>query len=316
MRLIIIIHLALLITQPVLSQQPTKEQMQAQMKQAKLEAQQQIAELEKEIADAKKKGEYPETIKDLENQLATLKKMLGVVDKAAGISDKKPRNIEVAQTKNIPPYKSPYIRFFTQPVVIPTAAQTKDRLLWYHGKKINKNTLITTKGRIIQYDKKNNRILVQYNEKNDSNAIKITNNLTKSRQWTNSYVNKVSAEKNSFFDYPLVMMTMKEFDLIEQELKKFTDELGKTNREGLLDSPAVIRVMYDSNLIFDTDPKTGSMLVTENPDYIRKDLPAHIPQFIIFNWKWSPDFYPAHKPIEKIFLQDFPIEKIQAMIDN
>ncbi|OQY96017.1 MAG: hypothetical protein B6D37_03625 [Sphingobacteriales bacterium UTBCD1] len=104
--------------------------------------------------------------------------------------------------------------------------------------------------------------------------------------------------------------------LKEQELKKFTDELEKTSREGLLDSPAVIRVMYDSNLIFDTDPKTGSMLITENPDYIRKDLSVHIPQLIIFKWKWSPDFYPAHKQIEKIFLQDFPIEKIQAMIDK
>lgn len=104
--------------------------------------------------------------------------------------------------------------------------------------------------------------------------------------------------------------------LKERELKRFNDELEKTKSEGLLDSPAVIRVMYISDLIFDNDPRTGSMLVTENPDYIRKDLPTYIPQFIIFSWRWSPDFYPAHKPIEKLFLQDFPIEKIQAMIDK
>ena len=104
--------------------------------------------------------------------------------------------------------------------------------------------------------------------------------------------------------------------LKEQEIKKFRDELEKTTSQGRLDSPAVIRVMYYSDLIFDIDPKTGSMLVTENPDYIRKDLPGYIPQFIVFTWKWNPDFYPAHKKYQELFLQDFPIEKIQAMIDK
>lgn len=100
------------------------------------------------------------------------------------------------------------------------------------------------------------------------------------------------------------------------ELKKFNDELEKTTKEGLLDSPAFIRVMYISDLIFDNDPLTGSMLVTDNPDYIRKDLPAHVPQFIVFTWKWNPEFYAAHKPYEKLFLETFPIEKIQVMIDR
>lgn len=104
--------------------------------------------------------------------------------------------------------------------------------------------------------------------------------------------------------------------LKEQVIKKFRDELEKTTAQGLLDSPAVIRVMYLSDLIFDPDPKTGSMLVTENPDYIRKDLPGYIPQFIIFTWKWNPDFYPAHKRYEESFLQDFPVERLQAMIDK
>lgn len=102
----------------------------------------------------------------------------------------------------------------------------------------------------------------------------------------------------------------------EQELKKFTDELEKTTNEGLLDSPAVIRVMYYSDLIFDTDTKTGSMLITENPDYIRKELPAYMPQFIVLNWKWNVGFYPVHIRYEKLFLQDFPVEKLQALIDK
>ena len=43
----------------------------------------------------------------------------------------------------------------------------------------------------------------------------------------------------------------------QQELKKFTDELEKTTREGLLDSPAMIRVTFNSDFIFETDPLQG-----------------------------------------------------------
>ena len=103
----------------------------------------------------------------------------------------------------------------------------------------------------------------------------------------------------------------------EAELKKFTDEMEKTTNEGLLDSPTMILVMYYTiPAVFETDPEKGFMLVTENPDYIRKDLPGYVPQFIVFSWKWSPDFWPVHEGYENIFLKDFPIDKIQAMIDK
>jgi hypothetical protein len=103
----------------------------------------------------------------------------------------------------------------------------------------------------------------------------------------------------------------------EAELKMFTDELEKTSSEGLLDSPAIVQVMYYSNpVVFETDPQKGFMLVTENPDYIRKELPSYVPQFMVLSWKWNVDFYPVHKEYEKLFLQDFPIEKLQAMIDK
>lgn len=99
-----------------------------------------------------------------------------------------------------------------------------------------------------------------------------------------------------------------------QELKKFTDEMEKTTREGLLDSPAMIRVMYDSNLIFDTDPLQTNMVIIENRDYIRKDLPKHVPQLFVVHWEWS-DWAPQEK-IAGIMEKDFPYEKLQAMIDK
>ena len=103
----------------------------------------------------------------------------------------------------------------------------------------------------------------------------------------------------------------------EAELKKFTDELEKTTSEGLLDSPAIVQVMYYSNpVVFETDLVKGFMLVTENPDYMRKELPGYIPQFMVLSWKWNVETYPAHKEYEKKILQDFPMEKLQAMIDK
>ena len=74
--------------------------------------------------------------------------------------------------------------------------------------------------------------------------------------------------------------------------------MENTTNKGLLDSAAVISVMYYSTpAVFETDPQKGFMLITENPDYIRKDLPGYVPQFMVFNWKWNVDFYPVHKKV-------------------
>jgi hypothetical protein len=201
---------------------PSQAKIQEQVKQAKIEAQKQVAEMETEIATAKKNNEDPETIREMEKNLATLKKMFGILDNVAGMNNKKrPETFSNANT--VPAYKSPYVRFFNGPVAIPSEAQAKDRLLWYRGKKINQNTLITTRGRVIRYDRQNNKVVVQLNEKKDTATLKIIARLKKTREWTNNYVNNEAARKNSFFDYPLVMMAMKEFDLIEQEFNKFAD---------------------------------------------------------------------------------------------
>jgi len=98
------------------------------------------------------------------------------------------------------------------------------------------------------------------------------------------------------------------------ELKKFTDELEKTKSEGLLDSPAMVLVKYYSSPVFETDPAKGSILVTENPDYIRRDLPKYVPQLFIVSLTWYD--LPPLKKFAGIFEQNFPFEKLQAMIDK
>jgi hypothetical protein len=100
-------------------------------------------------------------------------------------------------------------------------------------------------------------------------------------------------------------------------LKKLNDELEKTTKDGLLGSPAVIRIdplFTTEGPIFQSEEQGGTMLVTENPVYFRKDLPMYVPQFFVLSLSadpkgWSKDF-------KKIVEETFPIEKLQAMIDK
>jgi len=66
--------------------------------------------------------------------------------------------------------------------------------------------------------------------------------------------------------------------------------------------------------IFTTEAKGGNMLITENPVYMSNDLPKYIPQLFVMKWhcgEWKP-LMDVCKAIE----ENFPIEKLQAMIDK
>jgi hypothetical protein len=88
----------------------------------------------------------------------------------------------------------------------------------------------------------------------------------------------------------------------------------------LLDSPAIIfgemMHMHTQYPVFMTQAEGGRMLVTENPAYFKKDLPKYIPQLIVFSmWDANDGPDPAMNPY-KLYYQDFPIEKLKAMIDK
>jgi hypothetical protein len=99
-------------------------------------------------------------------------------------------------------------------------------------------------------------------------------------------------------------------------LKRYQDELEKSTKEGLLDSPACIVVLHSPDLITPilVDEDKGPMLVTDNPEYIRKDLPKHIPQFFVLTWYGMTRG--VRGEVGKIIKEKFPIEKLQAMIDK
>ena len=103
----------------------------------------------------------------------------------------------------------------------------------------------------------------------------------------------------------------------EKVLKFYQDELKRTTADNLLNSPAIIPT-YIFNIsadpVFSTEEAGGKMLVTENPAYIRKDLPKYIPQFFVMTWRCS-DWKPQ-KDVCITIEEDFPIEKLQVMIDK
>jgi hypothetical protein len=102
-------------------------------------------------------------------------------------------------------------------------------------------------------------------------------------------------------------------------VKKLQDELEKTTRDGLLNATAVIGtdpLVMNEGPIFLPEKDGGILLATDNPNYFRKDLPAYVPQLFVLSWnrhpvktKWETDF---RKAIE----ENFPIERLQEMIDK
>ncbi|HSU27351.1 MAG TPA: hypothetical protein VLJ68_03155, partial [Chitinophagaceae bacterium] len=109
----------------------------------------------------------------------------------------------------------------------------------------------------------------------------------------------------------------------EDVIKRYQAEWKTSSDANLLDSPAEIYSPFtitEGTPIFASGPDGGKMLVTENPAYIKKDLPKYAPQFMVLYWKWTSDFpmYGGEQGVyfKKTLEAHFPIEKLQAMIDK
>ncbi|HET6766366.1 MAG TPA: hypothetical protein VFH08_03170 [Chitinophagaceae bacterium] len=102
-------------------------------------------------------------------------------------------------------------------------------------------------------------------------------------------------------------------------LKHYRDELDATTNAGLLETPAIvsdgIAYIEISSPVFTTQENGGMLLVTENPAYMKKDLPKYIPQLIVYMWNGDIGPDPTKNPCY-LYYRDFPILSLQAMIDK
>ena len=99
-------------------------------------------------------------------------------------------------------------------------------------------------------------------------------------------------------------------------LKLYQDALEKSTADNLLDAPAIVSALNPTGNapVFSTEEEGGTMLVTENPEYFRKDLPKDVPQFMVVNWQWGTSI--QDETLRKLFEENFDVEKLQAMIDK
>lgn len=213
MRFILLLVLISAFNVAGLSQErPSQKQMEAQMRQAKKDAQEQISSLEKEIAVAKANNEDPEAIKEMETRLATLKQIVGGVDKIGDrLNQKQPDDLPPSKIVE-PKYVSPFVPILIkQPVVAPSEGQAKDQLLWYTGRRIDANTLVTTTGMVVRYDRANNRIIVQPDKRVDTFYYGLLKTLAQTSQMRNGFVARINGMKNSFFMYPEIQNAYNDF---------------------------------------------------------------------------------------------------------
>ena len=107
----------------------------------------------------------------------------------------------------------------------------------------------------------------------------------------------------------------------DEKIKYYRDELDAASKADLLDSPAIISggiTDPGTNLpVFTTQAKGGYMLVTENPAYFRKDLSKYVPQLIVYVLtNCESCFVDQSLNPYKLIDENFPIEKLPAMIDK
>lgn len=193
---------------------PTRSEMQAQMKQAVNGFKKQITGLEKKIADAKKNKEDPESISRMEKQLQSVKQMVSMLEKT-DISGNKPSGTLSASKNDEPAYISPFTPInLKQPVAIPTWEQAKDKLLWYRGRRIDANTLISPSGLVVRYNRQTNILTFQPGEP-DTIYYGLVNTLGQVKQLKLDYSKRMENMMNSFFMFPLIEESYKEYDLFK-----------------------------------------------------------------------------------------------------
>jgi len=233
--------------------QPSQKEIQAQLSEARQEALKHINDLKKDIATAKAKGESLETIKDMEYQLVTMEKMYGVIEQVGKAGDERPKTLPPSKTTE-PRYVSPFepIRL-TRKVDAPVKGQARDSLLWYYGRRIDSNTLITTGSMIVRYDRVNNRVIVEPDRRADSFYYGMLNTLDQTQRMRNDFATSMFAIDNSFFMYPEIEKAYDEYYLFRNRYYKVAKNVINIGRITVTHNPVTandLKVLHDGLVLY------------------------------------------------------------------
>jgi len=221
-------------------QAPSKAQIEAQKSEALKDAKSQAAELKKEIAEAKAKNEDPENIKQLEEQLSVVEKMVTVLGTTNFSGNTVPKSLPHAKNTE-PAYVSPFTPIvLKQRVTAPTKDKATDQLLWYTGKKIDANTLITVSGTLVRYNRQQHILTVQTEKRRDSNYYGLVNTLGQTRQMKTEFGGRMAGLMNSFFMWPEIEKAYNEYNYFKDryyDLAKNSIDLNDVNTVDLSTPP-------------------------------------------------------------------------------
>ncbi|KIC90526.1 hypothetical protein [Flavihumibacter sp. ZG627] len=188
------------------AQQPQVKQT-PELKQQIEELKKEITDLEAEIKVAEKSD--PEEAAQLKKGLAALKNVLSMM---GGTVTKQPVKTASVAAKRPAAAASPIVPIILkQPLSVPTAAQAKDNLLWYKGKKANDSTLITMTGMLVQYAKKKGTVVVQPPKKNDR-FVKTVDELINNEKRKDEVAEHFVKMENGLLYYPLLVTSMAMYD--------------------------------------------------------------------------------------------------------
>jgi len=192
----------------VQAQQPQKNQT-AEMKQEIDNLKKEIKDLENEIKLLEQSD--PDEAAQLKKELTALKSILSMMGGATAPA-KQAVKPALKNSSQVKPAQSPIVPIvLRQPVIVPTAAQAKDRLLWYKGKKMNDTTLVTMTGMVVQYAKKKSTVIVQPQKKTDR-FEKTVNEIINNEKRKKDLAEDFEKMENGFLYYPLLVTSMAMYD--------------------------------------------------------------------------------------------------------
>ena len=142
--------------------------------------------------------------------------------------------------------------------------------------------------------------------------------LDRAIRYVTRYYDEAVANTKVFSDKAQVEELKKDMSKQKKDaLQRLQDELERTTKQGLLSSPAIVSawpITDSQGDVFTTEAEGGHLLVTENPNYFRKNLPPYVPQFFVLSWHWDDLGWSLQ--FRRDVEENFPIEKLQAMIDK
>ncbi|RYZ30696.1 MAG: hypothetical protein EOO10_01940 [Chitinophagaceae bacterium] len=246
------------------AQLPTGKQTD-EMKQMIAELKKEITTLEDEIKTAEK--EDPDAVASMKTQLNTYKTMLAAFDKSSATAAK-PKPATPAVKKTLPQTLLPIVKVHLNgPVVAPIAAQAKDHLFWYKGKKINDSTLVTTKKTVVQYSRKRLMLIIEPDEKKDTIFVAIAKRIAKGEEAKRELIDRFDKMKNGFIYYPYLENTLVIYDDLT---KRYSEAMKNTIsfKDPLPNMPAPKKSNTPARLAKGPNSFDPNMFAEDAPDSI------------------------------------------------